>query len=316
MVETVHYSVMQNEVFSLLNPVVGNGLFIDCTLGEGGHTEFFMRSNPECRGICLDADAEIMEIAKERLAGYSDRLEFVNTWFDRFFKNYDPGRTRPDAVLFDLGISIFHYRKSLRGFSFQKDEDLDMRLDRNLELSAADLINTYPENELADIIYKFGEERYSRRIASAVAEYRKEHKISSSQELADIIFNAVPANYRHGRIHPATRTFQAVRIFINGELVRLEEVLAASFRVLNTGGRLAVISFHSLEDRIVKQYFREMARECVCPPQQQRCTCTRIPRGRLVTRKPVTAGERELDLNPPSRSAKLRVIEKVREEEA
>ncbi|MBN1648592.1 MAG: 16S rRNA (cytosine(1402)-N(4))-methyltransferase RsmH [Spirochaetales bacterium] len=314
MVETVHYSVLQNEVFALLSPAAGNGLFIDCTLGEGGHTGYFLTQLPQCRAAGIDADGAIMKIARERLSSFAGRVSYHNSWFNRFFREYPEDLDRPSAILIDLGISIFHYQKSGRGFSFQKDEALDMRLDPGLEASAADLVNTWPQNELADIIYLYGEERYSRRIAKAIVEQRKTGDISTSAELAEIIWNAVPAQYRHGRIHPATRSFQALRIAVNGELDRLREVLSLALAKLLPGGRFGVISFHSLEDRIVKHFFREKARDCVCPPEQPRCTCGGKALVRIITGKPVTAGDEELAINPPSRSAKLRVIEKLREE--
>lgn len=313
MVETVHYSVLQHEVFSLLSPAAENGLFIDGTLGEGGHTEYFLKALDSCSCVGIDADEKIMAVAKERLKPFGSRAAFYNSWFNKFFREYPEALERPDAVLFDLGISIFHYQKSARGFSFQSDEALDMRLSTDLEISAADIINNYPEKELADIIFQYGEERYSRRIAKAIVLERKQKSIDTTKELEGIIWSAVPANYRHGRIHPGTRTFQALRIVVNGELERLKEVLNFSFDVLKPGGRLGVISFHSLEDRIVKHFFKDLAKSCVCPTEQMLCTCPGTSRAKILTKKPVTAGKDELSLNPPSRSAKLRVISKLRE---
>jgi 16S rRNA (cytosine1402-N4)-methyltransferase len=263
--------------------------------------------------ICLDADSSIMEVAKKRLECYSSQITFYNQWFNQFFRDYPDNIERPDRILFDLGISTFHYEKSERGFSFRKDEKLDMRLDENLEISAADIVNTYPEVELARIIYEYGEERYSRRIASAIVRVRKESRFEYAKQLADTVYKAVPAAYRRGRNHPATKTFQAIRIHVNGELARLEEALEEALRVLKTGGKMGVISFHSLEDRIVKRYFKKMSLECVCPPEVPQCNCRGKSIVKLITKKPVAPDDSEIRENLPSRSSKLRVVEKVNE---
>ena len=175
--DIVHYSVLQKEVVSFLKPDKPGQILVDCTTGEGGHTELFLKSYPDMQVFCLDADPSIMEVAKKRLECYSSQITFYNQWFNQFFRNYPDNIERPDRILFDLGISTYHYEKSERGFSFRKDEKLDMRLDRTLEISAADIVNNYPEAELARIIFEYGEERYSRRIASAVVRARKEHEI-------------------------------------------------------------------------------------------------------------------------------------------
>ena len=310
--EIVHYSVLKNEVLSFLEPDRPGQLLVDCTTGEGGHSEAFLSKYPDIKLICLDADANIMKVAKERLAGFSDRVRFFNTWFNHFFASYPLGDERPDRILFDLGISTYHYEKSGRGFSFRKDEPLDMQLGSDLKTGAGDLVNTLSEEKLADIIYNFGEERYSRRIARAVAAVRLEKKINTSAELADIVYRAVPEAYRHGRIHPATRTFQALRIAVNSELTRLPEALENALAVLAPGGKMGVITFHSLEDRIVKQFFKEKEKECICPQEAPRCTCGRNHRQvKILTKHPVVPGEEEIRENSPSRSSKLRVVEKV-----
>ena len=291
----VHYSVMQNEVLDYLNPGDRPALMVDCTLGEGGHTSLFLRKYPNLKVIGLDRDSRIMEKAVNRMAPYGDRFEARNIWFDAFWKNYDGPAV--DYVLFDLGISVFHYEESGRGFSFKRQEKLDMRLDENGELDAGDVVNTYDETALANLIYNYGEERYSRRIAAAICNYRQTKQIEYTNELADIVWNAVPNEYRHRRIHPATKTFQAIRIEVNGELDRIVPALEGAVKALKPGGRIAVITFHSLEDRPVKWYFRE--HENILE---------------ILTRKPVEPTEAECEMNPPSRSAKLRVVEKLEKE--
>ena len=214
-------------------------------------------------------------------------------------------------ILFDLGISVFHYEKSERGFSFRYDEKLDMRLNPLSETSAADLVNDLPEEKLADLIYLYGEEKLSRRIAKAIVEARKGGRIESSKALAEIIWNAVPGNYRYGPIHPATRTFQALRIAVNSELKRLPGALNAAFNDLKVGGKMGVITFHSLEDRIVKNYFRNLGKKCVCPPEVAICRCGGQQCAEILTHKPVVPTAEEIKDNSPSRSAKLRVIRKL-----
>ena len=311
--DIVHYSVLQKEVVSFLKPDKPGQILVDCTTGEGGHTELFLKTYPDMKIICLDADSSILEVAEKRLKCFSSQITFYNQWFNQFFRDYPDNIDRPDRILFDLGISTYHYEKSDRGFSFRKEEKLDMRLDRNLELSAADIVNNYPEKELADIIFKYGEERYSRRIASAIVRDRKGCRYENAKQLADTVWKAVPAAYRKGRNHPATKTFQAVRIVVNGELARLEEALEAALKVLKPGGKMGVISFHSLEDRIVKHFFKRMSLECVCPPEAPVCTCRGKSIVKILTKKPVAPDEAEIRENLPSRSSKLRVVEKVNE---
>ena len=313
--DIVHYSVMREEAFSLLDPQESDSLFIDCTLGEGGHSEYFLSRCEWLNGIGLDADAGIMDVAKKRLEPYSDRTRFFNEWFNVFFRQYPLGDERPDLILFDLGISVFHYEKSGRGFSFQKEEPLDMRLSMDLEISAADIVNEYPATELADIFYQFGEERYSRRFARAVESRRAESPIETSADLADILYKASPPEYRRGRIHPATRSFQALRIAVNGELARLDSALDAAFRILKPGGRMGVITFHSLEDRAVKRFFKGLNKSCICPPEQPICNCKGRRLVDILTKKPLTPGEAETAENAPSRSAKLRAVRKISDED-
>ncbi len=314
--EIVHTPVLLNECLEWLSPVgesyENHALMIDSTLGEGGHTFNFLSKYKNLEIIGLDADSVIQQRAKMRLEEFGERVHFYNGWFNDFYANYPDEYNKPDLILFDLGISVFHYEKSSRGFSFRYDEKLDMRLNPATEKSAADLVNELSEEKLADLIYLYGEEKLSRRIAKAIVDARSGGKIESSKALAQIIWDAVPANYRYGQIHPATRTFQALRIAVNGELKRLPDALHNAFNNLKTGGKMGVITFHSLEDRIVKNYFRNLGKQCVCPPEVAVCRCGGTPCAEILTRKPVAPSEEEIKNNSPSRSAKLRVIRKIK----
>ena len=315
--EIVHTPVLLNECLEYLSPVgesfEKNALMIDSTLGEGGHSFNFLSKYENLKIIGLDADKVIQAKARERLACFGERMNFFNGWFNDFYANYPSEYEKPDLILFDLGISVFHYEKSDRGFSFRYDEKLDMRLNAESEKSAADLVNELSETELADMIYLYGEEKLSRRIAKAIVDARSGGKIESSKALAEIIWNCVPANYRYGQIHPATRTFQALRIAVNGELKRLPKALRDAFACLKPGGKMGVITFHSLEDRIVKNYFRNLGKQCVCPPEVAVCRCGGSECAEILTRKPVCPTEEEIKANSPSRSAKLRVIRKIKD---
>lgn len=315
--EIVHTPVLLNECLDYLSPVgesfEKNALMIDSTLGEGGHSFNFLSKFENLKIVGLDADKVIQAKARERLSCFGERMNFFNGWFNDFYANYPSEYEKPDLILFDLGISVFHYEKSDRGFSFRYDEKLDMRLNAESEKSAADLVNELSETELADMIYLYGEEKLSRRIAKAIVDARSGGKIESSKALAEIIWNCVPANYRYGQIHPATRTFQALRIAVNGELKRLPKALSDAFACLKPGGKMGVITFHSLEDRIVKNYFRNLGKQCVCPPEVAVCRCGGSECAELLTRKPICPTEEEIKANSPSRSAKLRVIRKIKD---
>jgi 16S rRNA (cytosine1402-N4)-methyltransferase len=285
-------------------------------LGEGGHSYAFLKKFPDLKIVGIDADPVIQAVAKERLAEFGERIHFYNGWSHDFFADLPKDIKRPDKILIDLGISVFHYEKSERGFSFRKDEVLDMRIDPSSGMSAADLIATIKENELADLIYYNAEEKFSRRIAKAIVAARSNAKIEVAKVLADIIEQAVPSFYRHGQIHPATKTFQALRIAVNGELSRLEDLLKVALLSLEVNGRMGVITFHSLEDRIVKNFFRNKNKDCTCPINEPICKCGGRRTVNLLTRKAVSASAEEAKDNPPSRSAKLRVIEKILDEDA
>ena len=310
--EIVHASVMTEEVLLYLKPREEDSLFLDCTLGEGGHSEVMLSNFPRLRVVGVDADPAILGRAKTRLAPFGERFRGYNAWFDEFFAAY-PLEERPDRILFDLGISTFHYIRSGRGFSFQSEETLDMRLSPNLPESAADLLNTREERELADLFFELGEERYSRKIAAAVARNRSGRPAWTAKSFADLVWGAVPPSYRHGRIHPATRCFQALRIAVNHELDRLDAVLPRALGALKVGGRMGVIAFHSLEDRRVKLFFREQNKSCICPPEAPMCKCGGKRVVELVTKKAIKPREEEILANSASRSARFRVAEKVSE---
>ena len=311
--------MLLRECLDFLSPVgepyEKNAFMIDSTLGEGGHTNAFLSKYPELKICGVDADSVIQQRAKERLSCFGDRIRFFNGWFNDFYSSYPAEMPKPDLILFDLGISVFHYEKSNRGFSFRYDEILDMRLNENGTVSAFDIVNSYSEKDLADLIFLYGEEKLSRRIASAIVEARSVSEISSSKSLAEILYTCVPEKYRHGAIHPATRTFQALRIAANDELGHLPKALFDAFNCLNAGGKMGVITFHSLEDRIVKNFFRNLGKECVCPPEFAECRCGGKQCAEILTRKPVCPGEEEIKVNSPSRSAKLRVVRKLKNAE-
>jgi len=312
--EVLHTPVLLEETVKYLSPRESGELMIDATLGEGGHSYAFLNQFPQLKILGVDADPEILKIARERLECFGERFQFYNGWSHDFFAEYPGNYKRPDTILFDLGVSLYHYEKSGRGFSFRYDEKLDMRIDNSSGISAAQLIERLSEKDLADLIYANGEERYSRRIARAISEAKSGAMLTSSAVLAELVEKSVPPAYRHGPIHPATRTFQALRIAVNGELSRLPDLLEAAFRVLEPGGRMGVISFHSLEDRIVKNFFREKNMDCICPQQSPICKCGGQRALAILTKKGVSAGEEEIRKNPPSRSARFRAAEKILDE--
>jgi 16S rRNA (cytosine1402-N4)-methyltransferase len=286
---------MAEEALQYLQPKWEDSLLLDGTTGEGGHCEAFLSRFPRLRAVGVDADPVILDRARQRLAPYGERFRGFHAWTDEFLRDY-PLEERPDRILLDLGISVFHYSRSGRGFSFGAEEPLDMRLDSSGGETAADILASRDEKTLADIFFTLGEERFSRRIAREVVRRRTEKHIGSAKDFADIVWKAVPASCRYKRLHPATRCFQALRIAVNHELERLDRMLPAALNLLREGGRLGVIAFHSLEDRRVKTCFREKAAAGAF---------------RLVTRKAVKPSEEECAKNPPSRSARFRVLEKA-----
>jgi 16S rRNA (cytosine1402-N4)-methyltransferase len=316
-----HVPVMLRETLEYLTPPSPDCLMIDGTLGLAGHSSAFLAASEGLRLIGVDADAEVQAIARARLQPYGGRVRFVNEYFDDFFMRYadeaDSGAAeRPGVVLFDFGVSMFHFRESGRGFSLQGDEALDMRLGAWAPRTAADLVNELDERELYRIISTYGEEPFAFNIARAIVRERGACRIDSTARLADIVRGSVPAKVRYGRIHPATRTFQALRIAVNDELGRIERGLSAAIRCLAPGGLIGCISFHSLEDRIVKLAFRALA------VKRERAyfkdaPVSPIPLGEaarglvVLTKKPVEPADDEVAANPASRSAKLRVARAV-----
>jgi 16S rRNA (cytosine1402-N4)-methyltransferase len=310
----VHTPVLVEETVRCLAPRFPGELLVDATLGEGGHSYAFLSRFADLRVLGIDADGELQERARERLAEFGDRVRFFHGWSQDYFGSLPVDGERPDAILIDLGISMYHYEESGRGFSFRKDEALDMRIDTAGGETAADLIARLSEKDLADMLYQNAGERYSRRIARAIVESRSRGAITGTAALADIVSRAVPPEYRRGRIHPATRTFQALRVRTNRELERLPGLLRSALAALKVGGRMGIIAFHSLEDREVKDFFREQNKPRVSPRE--------TPIGKdeerrvyMLTRKAVKPGPEELRANPPSRSARLRAVEKLREED-
>jgi 16S rRNA (cytosine1402-N4)-methyltransferase len=311
---TVHVPVMPAEVLFWLAPHPG-GRYIDGTLGGAGHTALILaESAPNGRVLAIDADEPALERARHRLsdAVTSDRLLLVHDNFARLAELAPAAQFVPvDGVLLDLGLSSDQLADRSRGFSFATDAPLDMRFDTSRGQSAADLINLLEEEELADVLFRYGEERRSRQIARRLVEMRQRARITRTEELARVV--AAVVHGRPGGIHPATRTFQALRIAVNDELTSLEQSLPAALEIMRPGGRIAVISFHSLEDRIVKRFYQAEERGCICPPELPVCVCGRAPRLRILTRHPITASETETAANPRARSAKLRVAERLRE---
>jgi 16S rRNA (cytosine1402-N4)-methyltransferase len=307
-----HTTVLLEETVDAVLPRDG-GRYIDCTLGGAGHSERLLeKSSPGGEVLAFDQDQSAIDHAKGRLAPYRNRVHFVHCNFRHIEQVAKAHGFYPvDGILFDLGVSSPQFDEGERGFSYRFDAPLDMRMDVRQPQTAADLVNHLPEEELARIFFQYGEEKFSRAIARAIVRVRADHPIQTTGELADIVKAAIPAAARRHGPHPARRVFQALRIAVNDELSALEEALQGAFRVLKSGGRLAVISFHSLEDRIVKQAFQEWAKGCTCPPDFPVCRCGNEPQARLVTRKPVVPSAEEIQANPRSRSAKLRVLEKL-----
>ncbi len=307
-----HQSVLLDEAVELLSCKPG-GLYVDGTLGGGGHAERILeKSSPDGVLVGIDADPHALEIARERLRPFSARVHLVQGNFSSLREILrEMGVREVDGILLDLGVSMFQLSDPRRGFSFRTNGPLDMRMDPNLEITAAELVNRLPEKDLKAIIKQYGEERWAGKIARAIAEARRQSPISTTAELARLVESVVPRKKSRERIHPATRTFQALRIVVNEELKSLKEFLDSVLDILKTGGRLVIISFHSLEDRLVKQAFGSWARSCRCPKDIPVCQCEGKPLARIITRKPVVPSEIEILKNPRARSAKLRALEKI-----
>ena len=306
-----HESVMKNEVLHYLN-VHMEGVIVDGTLGDGGHTEFILKNTaPKIRVFAIDRDRSAIERAKKRLSPFRDRVTLTHgNLGDLKSLAAQHGITRIVGLLMDLGVSSPQFDTPERGFSIQHDGPLDMRMNPSQKTSAADLLKELSDAELAAIIKNFGEERYSKRIVRAIRKEQAERPITTTGQLSRIVARAV-ASPRHTRIHPATRTFQALRIAVNDELEQLKLALQDVIGLLNSTARLVVISFHSLEDRIVKTFFRDEQKGCSCPPKIPMCICGRTQTLKVLTRKPIVPSEEEVARNPRSISAKLRVAERI-----
>ena len=306
-----HYSVLLDETVDLLD-VKPDGIYCDLTLGGGGHSEQIAKRLTGGRLICVDADTTAIEASKIRLAPYAEKIDFVHSFNDRIGAILDSlGIEGVDGAVADLGVSSFQLDCADRGFSYMHDAKLDMRFDTTAATTAYDVVNFKSEEELKKIIYIYGEENFAPQIARNICRARADKPIETTGELVEIIKASMPAKAKQGGHHPAKRTFQAIRIAVNGELENLPVMLENVIDRLNPGGRLAVITFHSLEDRIVKTVFADAAKGCTCPPSFPVCVCGNREKVKLITKKPVLPAQKELDENPRSRSAKLRVCEKI-----
>lgn len=310
--EFQHKSVLLQECIDALN-IRPDGIYLDGTLGGAGHSSQIARRLTEGgRLIGVDRDRTALAAAKERLAPYADRVTLVHSNFAEIDAILDSlGIPAVDSMLFDLGVSSPQLDDASRGFSYMADAPLDMRMDKDDALTAGEVVNTWPQGELRRILYDYGEERYAPQIAAAICRAREKAPVETTLELVDIIRSAMPAQALREKQHPAKRSFQAIRIAVNDELGAVSRMMQAAVGRLNPGGRLAVITFHSLEDRIVKSEMQQAARGCTCPPEFPVCVCGKKPLVKLVTRKPIVSGPAELEENPRARSAKLRVAEKL-----
>ena len=311
MSEFFHISVLLQECLDGLN-IRPDGIYIDGTLGGAGHSSQIAKRLTTGRLIGIDRDPVALKAAGERLSPYSDRVTLVHSNFCRMAEVVkELGLPGVDGILLDLGVSSPQLDEVSRGFSYMADAPLDMRMNGKDALTAREVVNTWPQEELRRILWNYGEERYAPQIASAICRRREVSPIETTLELVDVIRSAMPASALREKQHPAKRTFQAIRIAVNDELGSVEKAMEAAIPLLNPGGRLAVITFHSLEDRIVKLSMAEAAKGCTCPPQFPVCVCGKKPIVKLISRKPIVASPEELEANPRSRSAKLRVCVKL-----
>ncbi len=305
-----HISVLLHESIDALN--IRNGFtYVDCTAGGGGHSlEIAKRMGPDSRLICFDRDPSAISAAQQRLSDYSDRVIFINDNFSSLKETAEKhGINNIAGVLADLGCSSYQFDTPERGFSYMHDAPLDMRMSPDSYPDAKTVINTYSEDKLKKILYEYGEERFAGKIASEIVKRRAVSPIETTRELTDIILSAIPKNTRNEGHHPAKRTFQAIRIEVNSELDVIEPTIRDAADIMVPGGRIAFISFHSLEDRIVKQTFASLASGCTCPKDFPVCMCNKKPKVKILTKKPILPSEEETENNPRARSAKLRVAE-------
>lgn len=307
--EFYHVPVLRDECVEALN-IFPDGIIVDGTIGGAGHSSEIIKQITSGKLIGIDQDSNAIHAAKERLRCY-ENVTFVNTNF-KYIKQILSDLNIPEinGALLDLGVSSHQLDTAERGFSYQEDAPLDMRMDTRKSFSAYDVVNEYSEEKLADMIFNYGEDRWAKRIAQFIVSERQKAPIKTTLELVSIIKKAIPAGARKDGPHPAKRTFQAIRIEVNGELAILKQAVEDFADSLASGGRLAVITFHSLEDRIVKNAFASLASGCTCPKEFPVCVCGKKPLGKIITKKPIVANDKELEDNPRARSAKLRVFEK------
>lgn len=311
MTEFHHVSVLLEECIQALS-IKPDGTYVDGTLGGAGHSSQIVQRLTTGRLIGIDRDPKALKAASERLAPYSDRVTLVHSNFSRVDQVLDElGIDGVDGILLDLGVSSPQLDEAERGFSYMADAPLDMRMNSQDSLTAYEVVNLWPREELRRILYEYGEERYAPQIASAIDRRRAERPIETTLELVDVIRSAMPPQALREKQHPAKRSFQAIRIAVNDELGAVSRVMDAAISKLNSGGRLAIITFHSLEDRIVKNAMASAAKGCTCPPEFPVCVCGKTPKVKLVSKKPIVSSEEELQRNPRARSAKLRVCEKI-----
>ena len=308
--EFKHKPIMLSECINGLK-IKPDGIYVDGTLGGAGHSIEIVKRLTTGKLIAFDKDTDAIEASKKRLAEYSDKVIFIHDDFKNAVEHIDRLNIgKIDGVLLDLGVSSYQLDNSERGFSYNADAELDMRMDQEQKLSAYEVVNEYDERKLANIIFDFGEDKLSRRIAFNIVKAREKEPIKTTKQLADIVINSYPAKLRWKGGNPCKRTFQAIRIEVNSELTGLKECIEGFVRKLNKGGRICIITFHSLEDRIVKQTFVELAKECICPPEQFICTCKKVSEVSIITRHPIIPSEEEQIENTRSQSAKLRIAER------
>ena len=310
-IEFNHVSVLLNECIENLN-IKPDGIYVDGTMGGAGHSlEIVKKLSPKGMLIGIDRDEEALAVAKERLKDFSN-VKYVHDNhdnIDEIIKNLNLKGV--DGILFDLGVSSYQIDEKTRGFTYMNDGPLDMRMDKSQELTAEYIVNNYKEQELARIIFEYGEEKFSRKIAKNICEYRSNKKIETTSELVKIIEKSIPGKFREKNSHPAKRTFQAIRIEVNNEIEPLYNTIKNSITALNSKGRLCVITFHSLEDRMVKKAYVDAEGKCTCPKDLPYCVCGNVSLGKIITKKPILPTEKEMQENSRSRSAKLRVFEKI-----
>ncbi|MGB3367373.1 MAG: 16S rRNA (cytosine(1402)-N(4))-methyltransferase RsmH [Acidaminobacteraceae bacterium] len=306
-----HVSVLLNETVDGLN-IKADGIYVDGTLGGGGHSELVLSRLTTGKLIGIDQDKDALAAAGEKLKKYEDKLILVHSNFSNILDVLEElGIDKIDGMMMDLGVSSYQLDEATRGFSYMHDGALDMRMDRSCDFTAYDVVNDYSEADLHRIIKDYGEDNWAKRIAKFIVEMRAEKPIETTYELVDIIKKAIPSKARRDGPHPAKRTFQAIRIEVNNELGIIADTIKDIETVLNPGGRISIITFHSLEDRLVKRTYKDLNAGCICPSEFPICVCDNKPKLKIITRKPIISPEDELEANPRARSAKLRVAEKI-----